>query len=80
MMKIKIHTEEMRATFYLPTSLVLSRLGLSIGLYVGRNYVSVPDEKKAGLLLQLRTLRRRHRGLCLVDIHTSEGEEIVVTL
>lgn len=80
MMKIKIRTKDFRMQLYFPTSLILSRLGVSIALRATQNYIRLTEEQKEVLVKGLRRCRKQYKGLTLVDVQTASGEEILVTL
>lgn len=79
-MLVKIHTKEFKGTFYLPNTLLFNRLGLSIALMASQKYVKVSETGKEALLAQLKRYRKQFKGLTLVEVKTSEGEEILVKL
>ena len=79
-MKVKIKTKEIRITLYFPTSLVLNYFGVSIGLYMAKKYVSIADVEKSEIVKQLKQCKKQYKKLTLVEVRTSEGEEVEVTL
>lgn len=79
-MRLTIKTDGFRLRLLLPTWLVLNRLTLSIALRAARRVIPLSLEGRSQLLQQCRSLRRVCRGVPLVDIRTSTGEEILVRL
>lgn len=79
-MKIKIKTEGFRMTLLFPTSLVLSNFGISIILQIAGKYIAVPKENKKTILKEVKQWRKQWKGLSLVEVQTSRGEEILIKL
>lgn len=79
-MQLNIKTEGFRLRLILPTWLVLNRLTLSIALRAAHRVLPLSSEERSQLLRQCRQLRRAYRGVPLVDIRTSAGENILIRL
>ena len=79
-MRLYIKTNRFRLHLVLPTCLILNRLALTIALRAARPYVSLPPEGRGKLMRLMRLCRQQCRGLCLVDIRTSQGEQIFLRL
>lgn len=79
-MRLHIKTGRFRLHLVLPTCLILNRLALTIALRAARPYVSLSPEGRGELLRLMRFCRQQYRGLCLVDIRTSQGEQIFLRL
>ena len=79
-MRLNIKTEGFRLRLILPTWLVLNRLILSIALRAAHRVLPLSPTERSQLLRQCRQLRRVCRGVPLVDIRTSAGENILIRL
>ncbi len=85
-MKVKINTKDTKINIYIPTFLVLNNFSFSILMYVLSNqsiekkYIKCLEDQKEKILKLMKMCRKQYKGLTIVDIKTSEGEKILITL
>ena len=79
-MKIKVKTKDIRIHFFLPNILVFNHFSLSIILYFIKKYNILDVKNKSIFIKEMKQWKKRYKGLSLVDIQTSDEEEIVITL
>ena len=83
-MKIVIRTEETNLTLRLPGFLLYGRLGSRIAGGLARKYLPaempLPADAVARLMAELRRFRRAHPHWVLVDVQSSSGEIVRITL
>ena len=85
-MKVKINTKDTKINICIPTFLVLNNFSFSILMYVLSNqsiekkYIKCLEDQKEKILKLMKMCRKQYKGLTIVDIKTSEGEKILITL
>ena len=79
-MKVKIKTKKCRLLLYLPTALLFSNLEISLLLRTLKDYICIPSKDRNFLAERLKKKKKEWKGLCLVEVKTSAGEEIMVIL
>lgn len=85
-MKVKINTKDTKINIYIPTFLVLNNFSFSILMYVlsnqsiSKEYIKCLEDQKEKILKLMKMCRKQYKGLTIVDIKTSEGEKILITL
>ena len=79
-MKVKIKTKKCRLLFYLPTALLFSNLAISLLLRTLKDYICIPSKDRNFLVDRLKKKKKEWKGLCLVEVKTSAGEEIMIIL
>lgn len=79
-MKVKIKTQDFRLRLYLPNVICLNSIGIKILLCYIQNYIEVSDIQKKELIRCMKICRRKCKGVTLIEVHSVEGDEIMVSL
>lgn len=79
-MRVKIRTNGFRMTFYFPNAVLFGKLAVSIAAQCASDYVTISDEQKGKLACLLKQCGKQYKGLKLIEVHSSEGEQVEITL
>ena len=83
-MKIRIRSNERSFTLVLPTRMLFSKTILKFGLRIGKKYSSdVPDfppETVDALCDEIRRIKKKHGSWELVNVQSSDGEQVQIVL
>lgn len=79
-MKIRIKSKGFRLWLYLPYSLFLNRYSFSILFYSLKRYIYISPMGQRDLLRQIKKYRKQFKGLTLVEVHSSDGDDIIIRL
>ena len=83
-MTIKIHSDDANISLWLPTRLLFSKTILCLGLRIGQMYVeqipNIPPEAVGALCKEIRRIKRTRGSWELLNVETSDGEHIQITL
>lgn len=83
-MKIRIRSEEQNMTLVLPTRLIFSKSILKFGLRIGKKYADavpdIPPQAVDALCDEIRRIKKVHGSWELVNVQSSNGEQVQVIL
>ncbi|WP_147585182.1 hypothetical protein [Beduini massiliensis] len=79
-MKIRIKSKGFRLWLYLPYSLFLNRYSFSLLFYALKRYVYISPMGQRDFLKQIKKYRKQFKGLTLVEVHSSDGDDIIIRL
>lgn len=79
-MRVKIDSDDCHMTFRLPTTLVLSRLTVTILEKVFKERINLLPENNEAFFRQLRVCRKYCRGITIVDIESSNGDKVKISM
>ena len=83
-MKIHIREEDRSFTIVLPTRLIFSKTILKFGLRIGKKYSDqvpdIPPEAVDALCDELRRIKKKHGSWELVNVQSSDGEQVQIIL
>lgn len=79
-MKIKIKTEKAKFTLWFPTSLLCSKLTLSIALHASKETIEFNDKQKEMVIAILKKCKKEYKHVRLVDVETADGEIVQITV
>lgn len=84
-MKIQVKNDEHEINIVLPTSLVFSKGTVWLANHVGRKCAGdamkdIPPEALEALFAELRRIKRKYGSWDLVEVKSSDGEEVLVRL
>ena len=84
-MKITVQGGGKNIHLSLPTSLIFSKPSAWLAVTTGRHYAgdAFPDlsvEDMDRLLAELRRIKNKHKDWCLVEVESSSGSHIRITL
>lgn len=84
-MKIQIHTDDQKISFYLPTSLVLNGTLIKFGLRIGSRYAptelsNISSDAVAALCRELVRVKRKYGSWELVEVLSATEEKVKVVL
>ena len=84
-MRIRIESAEKNLNIVLPTKLVFGRWGVALVNTVGRKYAgeniaSISPEALDVLFAELRRIKNRYGKYELVEIESSDGDKVKITL
>ncbi|NBK96949.1 MAG: hypothetical protein EOM50_02815 [Erysipelotrichia bacterium] len=80
-MKIKINSEGKRIRLWLPTRLFTSSLSFKlIEKALQKEDIHCSKETRDNIQKLLKQARKKYKGLCLVEVHSADGDDIEITL
>ena len=83
-MKIRIMNQEHKLNIIIPTSLLtglhVRKLILPIIYKHAGDTMPFPEEQMAALLREFKKAAKRHKGLRLVEVHSANGDQVLVQL
>lgn len=84
-MRIKVKSEDTNINIPLPTNLVFSKATVWLANHFGRKYAGdamkdIPPEALDKFFAEFRRIKRMYGHWVLVEAHTSDGEEVCITL
>ena len=84
-MKIQIRNKEHAFTIPIPTGLIFSDFTAWMVGTVGRKYASdalkdIPQDALKRLFQEFRRIKRKHKKWTLVEVHSADGEHILIQL
>ena len=80
-MKIRIRSEDANFSLPVPTGLVLNPITAEILAKLLREYpVPVTGGQILRLFSAIRQFRRRNKDFILVEVHSADGEEVLIKL
>ena len=83
-MTIKVHSDDTNISLWLPTRLLFSKTILCLGLRIGQRYVeqipNIPPEAVGALCKEIRRIKRTRGSWELLNVETSDGDLIQITL
>lgn len=80
-MKIRIRSEDANFSLPVPTGLVLNPITAGVLAKLSREYsVSVTGGQILRLFSAIKQFRRRHKDFVLVEVHSADGEEVLIKL
>lgn len=79
-MKIKIKTADIHLNLRIPNSLLLWDIPISIALHYTKDTIELSRDQRKKIVKLLRECSRKYKGLTLIEVDSSEGERIEITL
>ena len=84
-MRIKIKDEDTDINLLLPTNLIFSKGTVWLANHFGRKYAGdamkdIPPEALDRLFAEFRRIKRKHKHWVLVEVASSDGDEVSIAL
>ena len=84
-MRIKVKSEDTDINLLLPTNLIFSKGTVWLANHFGRKYAAdamkdIPPEALDRLFAEFRRIKRRYGRWTLVEVHSSDGSGVEITL
>ena len=84
-MRIKVKSEDTNIHLCLPTNLIFSKGTVWLANHIGRKYAGnamkdIPPESLDSLFAEFRRIKRKHKHWVLVEVASSDGDEVSIVL
>ena len=84
-MRIKVKDEDTDINLLLPTNLIFSKGTVWLVNHFGRKYAGdamkdIPPESLDRLFAEFRRIKRKHKHWVLVEVASSDGDEVSIVL